>query len=359
MISRRVFLATPLVLLAAERKPNVVLVIAAGWRGFAVPWNGDPDLQAPNLAKFGENAVVFPRAYACDPQNGPARAGIMTGRFPHITGATDDGSDLRAEEVTLDAVLKLAGYNLLVSGDAVKANGASPFFLKVILTAPPDTKPVDGARLHLRDNVPPNMHDEARDQMAKAYGIWAEMDRQFGAVLAAIDSVANNTMVIFTSDHGEQLGSHGLEDAEVPYEESARIPLAIRFPRVLKGAASDILASQVDILPTVLGLCGEPLFEGIQGHDLSPLLLTDKGDRPESIFGEGRIGKRDGWRMVVVGYDKLVVDSENAVTHLYNLASDPYEMKNLADDAASRLKRDGLLAALRAERQKLLDFSRR
>lgn len=358
MISRRAFLASPLVLLAAEKKPNVVLVIAQGWRGFATPWNEDPDLQAPNLARFAENAVVFPRAYACDPQSGPAQSAILTGRYPHATGAIDEGSDMRAEEVTLDAVLKLSGYRLAASPEDAKS-GASPFFLKSILAAPNNAKPVAASTLHLRANVPPNMQDEARAQLAKAYGGWMAMDRQFGAILTAIENVATDTIVVFTADRGDQLGSHGLEGAEVPYEESERIPLALRFPRALKGSASDILASQADILPTLLGLCGEPLFEGIQGNDLSPLLLTDKGDRPESVFAEGRIGKPDAWRMVVVGYDKLVADSENAVTHLYNLASDPYENKNLAGEASAQLKRDSLLASLRAERQKLLDFSRR
>jgi len=355
VIDRRTFLLTPLALLAAERKPNVVLVIAPGWRGVSTPWSSDPDLQAPNLAKFAESAAVFPRAYTCDPAADPGRSGILTGRFPHATGVISDGAPIHPEEVTLDAVLRLGGYNIAANA----GNLTPPFFLKITLDAPRFSKPLDGSKLHLRPNVPANMEGEARTELANRYAVYAAMDQQFGKLLASLDRFAADTVVIFTSDHGEQLGSHGLEGAGVPYEESVRIPLAIRFPGVIHPAPSDVLASQVDILPTVLALCAQPAYAGIQGHDLSPLLLNTEGDRPESLFAEGRIGDRDEWRMVMVGSDKLVVNNDGAVTEFYNLAADPYEMKNLAGDAAMQLQRDSLLATLRALKGTLLDFKRR
>jgi arylsulfatase A-like enzyme len=360
VISRRVFLLTPLALAAAPKKPNVILVIARGWRGVAMPWSGDSDVQAPNLARFAENAVVFPRAYACDPQTDPAHSGILTGRYPHVNGMIADGAALRAEEVTLDGVLKVAGYQQIDGIDGLQAN-ASPFYLGVTLDAPRDATPVDASKLHLRDNVPHALEAKARKDLADRYGAYAAMDQEFGKLLTALDraSLANDTIVIFTADHGEQIGSHGLEGAGVAYEESVRVPLAIRFPRVLHGDASEVLASQVDILPTVLGLLGEPAFEGLEGHDLSPLLLGVKAERPESVFIEGRIGQKDEWRAVVVGSDKLVVDAQGAVSGLYNLAGDPFEMKNLAGDPSVQLKRDGLVATLRAMKSQLLDFKRR
>lgn len=360
MISRRVFLLTPLALAAAPKKPNVILVIARGWRGLATPWSGNTDVQAPNLGKFAQDSVVFPRAYACDPQTDPAHAGILTGRFPHVNGVIADGAALRAEEVTLDAVLKVAGYQQIDGIDGLQAN-AQPFYLGVTLDAPQDAKPADASKLHLRDNVPQALEAQARKDLAARYGAYAAMDQEFGKLLAALDraNLANDTIVVFTSDHGEQIGSHGLEGAGVAYEESVRVPLAIRFPRVLHGDASDILASQVDILPSVLGLVGEPAFEGLEGHDLSPLLLGVKAERPESVFIEGRIGQKDEWRAVVVGTDKLVVDEQGTVSGLYNLAADPFEMKNLAGDPSAQLKRDGLMATLRAMKSQLLDFKRR
>jgi arylsulfatase A-like enzyme len=350
-----------LALLGAGKKPNVVLVIARGWRGVATPWSGDADVQAPNLAKFGENALVFPRAYACDPQTDPARSGILTGRYPHVNGVIADGAALRAEEVTLGAVLKVAGYQQLEGIEGLQANVKSPFFLSVNLDVPKTSKAADGSKLQIRSNVPREMELQVLTELADRYGGYTAMDQEFGKLLTALDrtGAASDTIVVFTADHGEQIGSHGIEGAEVAFEESTRVPLAIRFPGVLKPDASDVPASQVDILPTVLGLCGEPTFEGVEGHDLSPLLLGVKADRPEFVFAEGKIGQKGEWRMVVVGTDKLVADAAGAVTGLYNLAGDPFEMKNLAADPSVQLKRDGLMATLRAAKSQLLDFKRR
>ncbi len=357
MISRRLFLLTPLALRGAGKKPNVVLVIARGWRGVATPWSSDTDVQAPNLTKFAENAVVFPRAYACDPQSDPGRSGILTGRFPHVNGVIADGAPMRAEEVTLDSVLRVAGYQKLDGMQALQANVASPFFLSVNLDVPRVTKSADGSKLHLRSNIPRDLELQALTELGDRYGGYTAMDQEFGKLLTALDrtGAASDTIVVFTSDRGEQIGSHGLDGAQVAYEESIRVPLAIRFPRVLKADASEVVASQVDILPTVLGLIGEPAFEGVEGHDL----LGVKGERPEFVFAEGKIGQKDEWRMVVVGTDKLVVDAAGAVSGLYNLSSDPFEMKNLAGDPSVQLKRAELLATLRAAKSQLLDFKRR
>jgi arylsulfatase A-like enzyme len=371
LISRRAFLLTPAALLAAKSKLsaadirlNVALIVAPGWRGAATPWNsngtGDADFKAPNLEQFGKSAVVFPRAYACDPQTDPGRAGILTGRYPHANGVTRDGAPLRTEEVTLDSVLKVAGY---VAGDSVEwldSKPDGPFFLNLTLKAPRVTQPADAAKLHVRDNVPAGADASVREELAKQYGVYAALDEQLGAVLAALDrkKLAQNTVVVFTSDCGEQIGSHGVEGNGAWFEESVRVPLAIRHPRA-QAFASDVPASQVDIVPTLLALCGEPAFDGLQGRNLSTILLGQKGDRPESVFAEGKLGEKDEWRMLVLGSDKIVVDANGDVTHLYNLADDAYEMTNLAQEPSVKLKRDQLLAIMRATRQRLLDFRRR
>jgi arylsulfatase A-like enzyme len=360
LISRRIFLLTPLAVLAAEPKLNVVLIVARGWRGLATPWTGDPDLKAPNLERFGKTAVVFPRAYACDPASDPGRAGILTGRYPHATGVTRDGAPLRTEEVTLDAVLKVAGYAVGDRLEWLETNHAAPFFLNLSLDPPRFSEPLDPSKLHPRENIPAGSDAGVRQELAQRYGMYAALDDQLGKVLDELDrrKLAQDTIVVFTADHGEQIGSHSLEGDGVWFEESVRVPLAIRHPRA-QPSASDVLASQVDIVPTLLTLCAEPSFEGLEGHDLSALLLGQKADRPESVFAEGKLGEKDEWRMLVLASDKIVVDVNGTVTHLYNLADDPYELTNLAHEPSVQLKRDQLLAILRATRQKLLDFRRR
>jgi arylsulfatase A-like enzyme len=128
---------------------------------------------------------------------------------------------------------------------------------------------------------------------------------------------------------------------------------------VIHPAVSDALVSQVDMVPTILTLCGAPAYDGLQGHDLAPLLIGQKAERPDSVYVEGKLGEKDEWRMIVFGMDKLVVDAAGEATHLFNLAEDPYEMINLAHDSSVKLKRDQLLAQYRASRQRLLDFKRR
>jgi arylsulfatase A-like enzyme len=350
-IGRRAFLATPLILLAAEKKPNIVLVIARGWRQ-------DPAIPAPNLEKFAEDAVLFPRAYAVDPRPAPARSAILTGRYPHSTGIIDETTPMRVEEVTIDSALRTAGYQ---TGNQIEQTGPGPFVLNVTL-ASRAPKPVDASTIHLRDNVPEASANATAKTLAERYGTFRAMDEEFGKLLASLETrkLADNTIVVFTADCGDQIGSHGLNGDDTFYEESVRVPLAIRFPRVIsRGLKSDLLACHTDIMPTLLGLCGEPLPEGMQGNDLSPLLISQKGERPESVYIEGKLGQKEEWRAMVLGSDKIVVDAQAELTHLFNLAEDPFEMTNLAHQPASQLKRDQLMAQMRASRQRLLDFKRR
>src|SRR5262249_12818786 len=95
-LKRRTFLLSPLALAAAGNKPDVLIVIARGWRGVDTPWNGAPDIQAPRLEAFAKQAIVFPRAYAACPTSTDARASILSGRFPHAAGSGDDPPSFRS-----------------------------------------------------------------------------------------------------------------------------------------------------------------------------------------------------------------------------------------------------------------------
>lgn len=365
MIDRRTFLLAPLALTAAQRKPNLVLLVARGWRGQATPWAGDPDLVAPNLERFGRESVVFTRAYSCYPRTTPARAALLTGRYPHSIGVIKDGVPLPAGEPTLETVLRSAGYDVKNQVRYMryyidnKADGA--LLITLILEPPRFSGPSDPALLHPRPNVPADLESRARKDLAYYYGNLLWVDGEVGNILDAMDHAgfAENTIVVFTADHGRQIGSHGSEDDDLPFEESVRIPLALRYPRTLQPSASDLLVSQVDIMPTLLALCGETVPEAVQGRDLPALLSGQKGERPESVYCEGKIGQKDEWRMMVLGFDKIVVNSQTEVTHLYNLADDPYELTNLAHEPAEQLKRDQLIAVLRASARRLGDFKRR
>jgi arylsulfatase A-like enzyme len=100
-------------------------------------------------------------------------------------------------------------------------------------------------------------------------------------------------------------------------------------------------------MPTLLGLCGVDIPESVQGQDLSAWVAQEQGSHRESIYSSGKLGEPEEWRMVVQGLDKLVVDRDLKVTHLYNLGQDPFEMENLARDVSQDLKRDELKALLK------------
>lgn len=332
LIDRRTFLLTPLALArAADRPPNLVLIVASGWRGQATPWDSDPDLSAPNLEKFGKESVVFSRTYCTCPTPELARTALLTANYPHAA-KKDDPVLGQLQTLTPDA--------------AIAAFEKTPFAVQIAFPEPETLHEPNAARLHLRGNIPSPEEPAARQDLARFYGRCAAIDKDLGRILAALDKVSQNTVVAFTSDCGRQIGSHGLDGDDVPFEESVRVPLAIRYPPKLKPDARD-LASQIDIMPTLLTLCGIEIPEGVQGQDLF-------GRAPEEIaFAEGQ--SQDSWRMLVRGYDKLIATQKGEITHLFNLAEDAYETTNLARDPAQKLKLASLKAQLLAQMQKLGD----
>ena len=360
---------------AAERRPNVILIAAGTWRAQAVPWAGDTDVAAPNLARFAAQGMTFSRAYASYARSDRSRVCLLKGVFPHTLAMPDASVEgPLAEPPTLASVLRDAGYRTAAFGTRqadqivtfVHAQSDAPFYVEWYMENVGSglmerTNPGD---LHVRENVPTELQSRTRDDMAVFYARARTRDRDIGEVLEALgrtlhgndNGLTDDTIVIFTSLHGEQFGSHSGQGDDYVYEETIRIPLAIRYPRVLKGGSqNDMLVSQVDIMPTLLKWCGAAIPEVVQGRDLTALLAGQAGERPEAVYAEGRLGQKDEWRMLVHGYDKLVVDKNDDVTYLFNLADDPYEQTNLANVTAELLKRDSLLAIERQWAKKLGD----
>jgi arylsulfatase A-like enzyme len=336
LIDRRTFLLTPLALAcAADPAPNLVLITPSGWRGQAVPWDGVPDLAAPNLEEFGKLSIVFSRTYCASPRPDLGQTALLTSKFPHAAKPDDE------------AVIRL---KRLDADEAMKAFEKPPFAVQIAFLDPPSLHQPNTASLHPRGNVPPSTEPVARLALAKFYGHCTAIDESIGKILAALDKLklTDDTVVVFTSDCGQQLGSHRVEGYDVPFEESVRIPLAIRYPRKLKPDARD-LASQVDILPTVLALCGMEIPEGVQGVDLFGKTA------PEVGYAEGKLQDQEEWRVMVRGYDKLVATPKGEITRLYNLADDPYELTDLVRDPAQKLKLASLKAQLLAQMTKLGD----
>lgn len=176
----------------------------------------------------------------------------------------------------------------------------------------------------------------------------AAMDDDVGRLLAALDELklAENTVVIFTSDNGYYLGEHGLGDKRSAYEESMRIPLLVRGPGVRgKGRTVDELALNTDLAPTLLDYAGVPVPAQMQGKSWLPLLQGKKTAWRDAFFyayfyeTPYRIPTVTAVR--TAGPAKLVRYPDHPEwTEFFDLKRDPYETKNLqADPGAVELRR--------------------
>jgi arylsulfatase A-like enzyme len=256
-------------------------------------------------------------------------------------------------------------YQTDLAIEFIRGNSGRPFFLCISWGPPhpPRTPPpafstrYDARKLRLRDNVPASHVGNAREALAGYYGLCSAVDRDAGRILDTLRETesAGDTVVVFTSVHGDMLGSHGLDLAGVPYEESVRIPLLVSYPRMIKaGQVSPMPVSGVDLMPTLLSIAGVPVPADVQGRNHSQSLLSGAGSDAESIYCQGQLGSPQEWRMVIRGLDKIVVDRAFKTTHLYNLGQDPYELENLASDSHN-VRLDEMTALLRDWAERLSD----
>lgn len=151
------------------------------------------------------------------------------------------------------------------------------------------------------------------------YGMITWIDDNIGRILEHVD---DNTIIIFTSDHGDILGDHGLfSKGMYAYEGNTRVPLLIRYPGI-EAAKYDHLVQTIDILPTLLSAADIPIHRAIQGKNL----LADRVN-PINEFVLSMIGHKDRIRMIRSGDFKYW--KGEGKEYLFDLSSDPHELQNL------------------------------
>jgi iduronate 2-sulfatase len=191
--------------------------------------------------------------------------------------------------------------------------------------------------------TPPNwgLDSEQMRQARRAYyASITFMDAQVGRVLDALDrlGLAENTIVVFWSDHGYHLGEHGQWMKQSLFEGSARVPLIISAPGYTRGAASPRVVELLDLYPTLADLAGLPRPEHVQGRTLRPLLADPEARWPHAAHTQtwrrrgdehfmGRSVRMERWR-----YTEW--DEGRRGRELYDHVMDPREEINLADDPA-------------------------
>jgi len=167
------------------------------------------------------------------------------------------------------------------------------------------------------------------------YALISHVDDQVGRILAALDEAGlrEDTIVIFTSDHGDHLGDHGTVGKGAPGLDScAHVPLIISWPGHLpEGIACSHIVEAVDLAPTLLECCGVQVPPFMQGRSLRPLLEGGDYEPRRSAFIEHRMPFRDSWKTVRTNAFKYCAGSKGK-ERLYDLREDPDELRNVAHE---------------------------
>ncbi len=168
----------------------------------------------------------------------------------------------------------------------------------------------------------------------------ANLDWYMGRLMRALDrmGLADDTIVVFSSDHGEMFGAQGRRAKNTFYEEACRIPFLIRWPKkIAAGTRPDACLSTVDIMPTVLSLMGLKVPAAAEGTDLAPCVLGKKAPEPQAALLQNTgacAAWRDGheWRALRDKRYTYAIYRVDKSELLFDNIADPHQMKNLARD---------------------------
>ncbi len=249
----------------------------------------------------------------------------------------------------------------------VRAKEEKPFLLWLAWGPPHDpymTAPAkyralyDPAKLAIRPNVPANLEAQTRKNLAGYYAHCSALDDAMGEILSALNEsgLAENTILVFSADHGDMLGSHGMWKKQKPFDESARVPFLVRWPAGLGKEARvlDAPMNSEDVMPTLLGLAGVGVPSIVEGIDYSSYIRggADPGDGATVLtcvapFGEFERSKGGKEYRGVRTKRHTYVRDLNGPWLLFDNEADPYQQNNLANQPEH--------AALQAELHALLE----
>ncbi len=251
--------------------------------------------------------------------------------------------------------VRLPGYRVDALTDAairyIHTHQADPFFLFLSFLEPHHQNQVDdyiapdGYRERYAGAwMPPDLAalgGSAHQHLPGYYGMVKRLDEALGRLRDALKSLKllENTIVLFTSDHGSHFKTRNDEYKRSGHEASIRVPAALVGPGFDGGGRVQKLVSLVDLPPTLLEAAGLPLPEGVQGRSLLPLVRHEPVDWPDEVFiqvSESQVGRAVRtwrWKYGVVAQEKhgwLDMDSDTYnEDYLYDLHNDPYELTNL------------------------------
>lgn len=179
------------------------------------------------------------------------------------------------------------------------------------------------------------LSQELLDRTRRAYYAQiAHVDYQIGRLLHRLRQTGeiHNTWIVFSSDHGEQLGDHHLFRKSTPLEGSAKIPLIVRAPRTAanrRGAICQTAVNLTDLMPTLLEAAGIAIPASVDGHSLLPC-VADSRQALSRGYIHGECAGAEGWQYVTDGKSKFFWESVSGREWFFDLERDPQELHNLA-----------------------------
>jgi N-sulfoglucosamine sulfohydrolase len=297
-------------------QPNFIVFIAddAAWNDCG-PY-GNQNIKTPNINKLAEEGVVFANAFLTTSSCSPSRCSILTGRYPHSTGAPELHMPLPANQVLFAGELQKAGYFTAVAGkyhigpkraefDTIYGGSPSgcefwvealqkrpknkPFFLWLAALDPhrayfPNTIPEP----HRPEDVivPPWLpdNDSTRKDLALYYDEISRMDSYIGEVMAELKNqgVDENTLVIYMTDNGRPFPRAKTR----MYDSGIKTPFIVRWPEKLEKGTTSALVSSIDIAPTFCELAGAGISETFQGKSFVPVLENNSAKTRDYIAAE-------------------------------------------------------------------------
>ena len=296
--------------------PNFIVFIAddAAWNDCG-PY-GNSRVKTPNINKLAEEGLVFDNAFLTTSSCSPSRCSILTGRYPHSTGAPELHQPLPANQLLFAGELQKAGYYTVVAGkyhigdkrsefDTIYGGGPSgcenwvkalrecpkdkPFFLWLAAIDPhrnyaPNAIPVP----HDPDSVvvPPFLPDadSTRKDLALYYDEISRLDSYIGKVMKELEQQGKdeNTLVIYMTDNGRPFPRCKTR----LYDSGIKTPFVVRWPVAVKQGRTSSLVSSIDIAPTFCELAGAGVSETFQGVSFAPVLTNFSAEIRDYIVGE-------------------------------------------------------------------------
>lgn len=402
--------------MSEHNKPNVVYILTDQWRAKATGYNGDPNAITPNIDQLATESLSFANAIGTSPVCTPARAALLTGRFPTTTGMFMNDLPLSPDEQSIGKVFKAGGYDTGYIGkwhvdghgrasyipperrqgfdywkvlecthdyqnseyydnndptlkvwpgydafaqtddacEYIRQHSNNPFFLTLSLGPPhfPHHNAPEEFQTRFSPEdiqLPPNVVFEdaeteayTRKEAAGYYAHIAALDGCVGQIIDTLktNNLEENTILIFASDHGEMMGSHQKQPytKQIFWDESCRVPYLLRFPPYTdtqKGRKVTTPLGTVDIMPTLLSLCGLNIPEPVEGKDLSACIKDgiELNDHVALYMSISPFSNRNyldpAYRAIRTHHHTFVKTSDDAY-YLFDDVADPYQLNNLA-----------------------------